>query len=216
MKTPTKIIKSAVFASQRQLLKLSRQSNLRVLFFEGLLRRFSSSQRRELQKFLLAISPISLALFLVPLSTYAVCPVCVVAVGAGVGFSRWLGIDDSITGIWIGGLTLSIIIWNINWFQRKNIKFPSRNILTFLAYYVLILVSLRWSNFIGHPINKLWGMDKILLGMTIGTIFFALGNFYYTYLKNKNNGHSYFPFQKVVMPIASLLIVSLVFYIITK
>ncbi|MDO8512068.1 MAG: hypothetical protein Q7S57_02255 [bacterium] len=160
--------------------------------------------------------PASLVLALVPFSVYAVCPVCVVAVGAGVGFSRWLGIDDSITGIWIGGLTLSIIIWNINWFQRKNIKFPARNILTFLAYYILILISLRWSNFIGHPINKLWGFDKILLGMTIGTIFFTLGNAYYGYLKNKNNGHAYFPFQKVVTPIATLLIISFVFYIITK
>jgi len=160
--------------------------------------------------------PASILLAFTPFSAYAVCPVCVVAVGAGVGFSRWLGIDDSITGIWIGGLTLSIIIWNMNWFQRKNIKFPLRNILTFLAYYVLILVSLRWSNFIGHPINKLWGIDKILLGMTVGTIFFALGNFYYAYLKNKNNGHGYFPFQKVVIPVASLLLISFVFYIITK
>ena len=162
------------------------------------------------------IIPFSFALALLPFSAYAVCPVCVVAVGAGVGFSRWLGIDDTITGIWIGGLTLSIVIWNINWFQRKNIKFPVRNILTFLGYYVLILVSLRWSNFIGHPINKLWGFDKILLGMTIGTIFFALGNTYYSYLKRKNDGHAYFPFQKVVTPVVSLLIISFVFYIITK
>ena len=156
------------------------------------------------------------ALAVLPFSASAVCPVCVVAVGAGMGFSRWLGIDDSITGIWIGGLTLSIVIWNINWFQKKNIKFPARNILTFLAYYVLILVSLRWSNLIGHPENMLWGMDKILLGITIGTIFFALGNSYYAYLKNKNNGHGYFPFQKVVTPVLSLLLISFIFYIITK
>lgn len=30
----------------------------------------------------------------------AVCPICTVAVGAGVGLSRCLGIDDSITGLW--------------------------------------------------------------------------------------------------------------------
>jgi|GEM_PF-338927 len=215
METLTEIIRNAVFASHRQLLKLSRRSNLSVLFFEGLLRRFGSSQRREIQKFILTFAPVSLALFF-PFSASAVCPVCVVAVGAGVGLSRWLGIDDSITGIWIGGLTLSVVMWNLNWFQKKNIKFPAKNILTFLAYYILIFVSLRWSNFIGHPINKLWGVDKLVLGITVGTICFAIGNFYYSYLKNKNNGHAYFPFQKVVLPVTSLLIISLVFYIITK
>lgn len=32
----------------------------------------------------------------------AVCPVCTVAVGTGVGLSRWLGVDDTITGLWLG------------------------------------------------------------------------------------------------------------------
>jgi len=33
---------------------------------------------------------------------FAVCPVCTVAAGAGVGLSRWLGIDDIIIGLWVG------------------------------------------------------------------------------------------------------------------
>ena len=38
----------------------------------------------------------------------AVCPICTVAAATGIGFSRWLGIDDTITGLWIGGLTVSL------------------------------------------------------------------------------------------------------------
>jgi len=49
----------------------------------------------------------------------AVCPLCTVAVGAGVGLSRWLGIDDVITGLWIGGLIVSLIAWSENWLDKK-------------------------------------------------------------------------------------------------
>ena len=41
----------------------------------------------------------------------AVCPVCTVAVGAGLEGMRLLGVDDVITGIWAGGLTLSLFFW---------------------------------------------------------------------------------------------------------
>jgi hypothetical protein len=34
----------------------------------------------------------------------AICPLCTIAVGAGVGLSRWIGVDDAVTGLWIGGL----------------------------------------------------------------------------------------------------------------
>ena len=53
----------------------------------------------------------------------AVCPICTVAAATGIGFSRWLGIDDTITGLWIGGLTVSLITWTIDWLGKKNIRF---------------------------------------------------------------------------------------------
>lgn len=158
----------------------------------------------------------SFGLLLIAKTSYAVCPVCVVAVGAGVGLSRWLGVDDTITGIWIGGLTLSIALWSVDWLKRKNIHFPGRKILIVIAYYVLIYVSLIWTNVIGHPLNKLWGHDKLLLGIIVGSIFFLFGNILYTTLKKRNNDHAYFPFQKVAMPVSALIIASIIFYFIIK
>jgi hypothetical protein len=38
---------------------------------------------------------------------------------------------------------------------------------------------------------------------------------WYQALKKRNNGHAYFPFQKVVMPIAWLVLMSTIFYFIT-
>ncbi len=50
------------------------------------------------------------------------CPVCTIAVGAGIGLSRWLGVDDLISGLWIGGLIVSLIGMTILWLNKKNLK----------------------------------------------------------------------------------------------
>ncbi|MEI7463695.1 MAG: hypothetical protein WCK03_04860, partial [Candidatus Taylorbacteria bacterium] len=115
----------------------------------------------------------------------AVCPICVVAVGAGLGLSRLLGIDDTITGLWIGGLTVAMIMWTINWARPKikNIKTrPLWNILIIIAYYVMIAWPLTTQNFIGHPLNVIWGVDKIILGISLGSALFWGMSELYIYL----------------------------------
>lgn len=156
--------------------------------------------------------------FLFAKKALAVCPICAVAVGTGVGLSRWLGIDDSITGLWIGGLTVSMITWTISWFDRKNINFKGKNIITAIGYYLLIVVPLYFMEIIGNPLNSLCGcgLDKLLLGVIAGSVSFYFGASWYFYLKEKNSGHAYFPFQKVVMPISPLIILSIIFYFLTK
>ncbi len=151
-----------------------------------------------------------------PIAAQAVCPVCTIAVGAGVGLSRWLGIDDSITGIWIGGLIVSFIMWTIRWLEKKNIQFRGRDTVTILAFYVLTISPLYFTDILGHPLNKFWGIDKLILGVVFGSIFFFFGDKLCCYLKNRNNGKAHFPFQKVVLPIIPLLILSIIFYFITK
>src|SRR3989344_8410054 len=64
--------------------------------------------------------------FLYPDSVYAVCPVCTVAVGAGLGLSRALGIDDAVTSVWIGGLILSMSYWAIDWLGKKNLSLTKK------------------------------------------------------------------------------------------
>lgn len=138
----------------------------------------------------------------------AVCPICTVAVGAGVGFSRYLGIDDVITGLWIGGLTVSMIAWTIAWLDKKNIHFQGRKILTALLYYLLIIPPLYWMDVMGHPLNVLWGVDRLLAGIIFGSGVFLFSVLGYDWLKVKNSGHSHFPFQKVAMPVGALILAS--------
>ena len=159
---------------------------------------------------------VGIGYFLLPLSAKAVCPVCTIAVAAGVGLSRYLGIDDTISGIWIGGLTVSMIFWTISWLDKKKIKFKGRKILTTFVYYLFIYLGLKIPNIIGHPLNRYLGIDKLILGIIIGSVGFLIGAKVYYHLKEKNGGHAYFPFQKVVMPISPLIILSVIFYFLTK
>ena len=146
----------------------------------------------------------------------AVCPVCTLAVGAGVGLSRWLGIDDVITGIWVGALVVSISIWTINWMNKKNYKFKGRKIIITAGYYLVIIAPLYWKGIMGHQFNKILGVDKLLFGIVVGSIIFGGSTWWYEKLKKKNNDKSCFPYQKVVMPVGFLAIFSVFFYFIIR
>lgn len=142
-----------------------------------------------------------------------VCPVCVVAIGAGLGFSRWIGIDDIISSIWIGAFLMAMVLWTLMWMQKKKWIFPYDKIVIFLAYYLLTFIPLYYAKIVGHPLNKTWGIDKIIFGTILGTLAFMLGHWFNLYLKKKNNGKAYFPYQKVVVPVLTLVITSLIFYL---
>jgi len=163
------------------------------------------------------VSLLALSLLFLPGAALAFCPVCTIAVGAGIGFSRYLGIDDTITGLWVGGLLISLSMWTIDWLEKKRKKTSlSLSILIFVLYYALVLIPLYYTNFIGHPLNRFWGLDKLILGTLIGSIFFFAAGAWYQYLKKRNGNKPHFPWQKVIMPVSTLIILSFIFYFITR
>ncbi|MEI7425054.1 MAG: hypothetical protein WCK10_02970, partial [Candidatus Staskawiczbacteria bacterium] len=99
----------------------------------------------------------------------AVCPLCVVAVGAGLGFSEWIGIDDVVASIWIGALLVSMTLWTLIEMKKHNWRFKFDTIIISLAYYLLTFVPLYYSGIVGHPFNRIFGLDKIIFGTAIGT-----------------------------------------------
>ncbi len=149
---------------------------------------------------------------------YAICPVCTIAVGAGVGISRYLGIDDTISGIWIGGLMSSSALWLINFVKSKFKKKTSNvNVLSFLLFVLtvlLFLVSLKLSGILGHELNTIWGIDKVLVGITVGSISFLIGQKVHKTLLRINRNRVFIPFQKVEIPLLALLITTIIFYLI--
>ena len=151
-----------------------------------------------------------------PNATYAMCPVCTVAVGAGIGLSRWLGVDDTITGLWVGAIMISLAMWTNVWLEKRKFRFPARDFLVYAAYIAAIFIPLYYKDILGHPLNRLWGADKLSLGMAIGAVVFYLMAGLYLNMKKRNNNRAHFPFQKIAMTVGVLAVLSGVFYFITK
>lgn len=150
------------------------------------------------------------AYLLVPGTTLAVCPVCTVAVAGGLGLSRYLGVDDTISGIWIGGLILSSSLWLIDWLKKKNLKF-----LIIFVMYLLVLGPLAWKDIIGHPFNTIWGVDKLILGTVLGSLGF-LGGMRLDKKIRKIKGKQFFKYQKIILPVSFLVIFSILMYLVSK
>ena len=149
----------------------------------------------------------------------AVCPVCTIAIGAGLEGMRVLGVKDVLTGIWAGGLTVSLIGWTANYMRKHNVKNPIWYLLNAIIY-ISLLAGVYFVP-VGNPIvkwwdNCMWGMDQFLLGLLVGAVTFVLMELWYVHIKKKNGGHALFPFQKVVMPFVGLLLMTGIFWAIIK
>lgn len=149
---------------------------------------------------------------------HAVCPVCTVAVGAGLGLSRYFGIDDLVSGIWVGGLIISVSLWTSDWLTKKDFKLfkkfnsEQKTILSFAFWILLTYPPLTMAGLIGHDLNRVWGIDKIVFGSVIGAIAFVIGVLTDKKLR-KIHGKQFFNYQKVVFPVVSLIIASILMYL---
>lgn len=158
---------------------------------------------------------------------YAMCPLCTVVVGAGVIAAEDSGVDNTIIGIWVGALTVSIIGWTINWMNKRKYNFKGMEILVTLIYFLLLPFSLfllghypelfpKYLQLKNTHSMTLWGVDKMILGMIVGSIGFYGFASWYEVMKKNNNNKAYFPFQRVVMPVVGLIILSGIFYFLTR
>lgn len=172
-----------------------------------------------MKKFALGILCAVFATLFVVGAADAVCPVCTIAIGAGLESMRILGVKDVLTGIWAGGLTVSLIGWTANYMRAHNV----RNVLWYILN-ILVYVALLFSVYFfphGNPVvkwfeNCMWGIDQFLLGVLVGATTFILMELWYANIKRNHGGHAQFPFQKVVMPFAGLLLMTGIFWAIIK
>ncbi len=160
----------------------------------------------------------AVVLLLLPAAAHAQCPVCTVAVVGGLGLSRWLGIDDTVTGLWVGAALLLMGFWTSKWL-RKRWKDWSPALTDYICITIYWLLTVPWLyifNFAGHPLNRLWGIDKLLVGILVGTVLFLLGFYGDRILRmQREDGKAHFPYQKVILPVTPLILASVFFYFIT-
>ncbi|PJE62318.1 hypothetical protein COU88_05650, partial [Candidatus Roizmanbacteria bacterium CG10_big_fil_rev_8_21_14_0_10_39_6] len=127
-----------------------------------------------------------------------------------------IGIDDSVTGIWIGGLILSSGLWLADWIGKKGWKVPHKELVSVVLFYLFVIPSLYWAKMVGLASNTLWGVDKLILGTVVGSILFIVGVRFDKWLRTINEGKVYVYFQKVIIPVFLLTLGSFVLYLITN
>jgi hypothetical protein len=151
-------------------------------------------------------------LFVTP--SYAQCPVCIVTVGGGMLIAKKLGIDDLLVSIWISALNTAISFYLASKFQNDKMmfkKFLSNPWALSILLFATTLIYFQTTGQLNHSKNQLLGIDKIILGQTIGMFTMFIGNFIYGFTKFKNNGKALFPYSKVVFPVGLVLLVTLAF-----
>ncbi|KKP67161.1 MAG: hypothetical protein UR68_C0013G0031 [Candidatus Roizmanbacteria bacterium GW2011_GWA2_35_19] len=141
-------------------------------------------------------------------SVYANCPVCIITVGGGLLIAKKLGIDDLLVSIWISGLNTAIAFFLAEKIKKKIFSNPY---LWVMVFYISTLVYLFYTKQLGHLGNTFLEIDKVFFGMTLGMITFLLANFADKFIRMKNRGKRLFNFQKVIVPLVFLLMVTFIF-----
>lgn len=148
-------------------------------------------------------------------SVLAHCPLCVAGAGAGLTLARWIGVDDSITGIWLGALMGAISFWSeraiISKFKIQSASWRAIfRISLYIAIFGLTLASFYQFNLV-NKLYQIFGMDKLTFGMIGGGVLFYLVDLIDDYLI-KRNGKVFFPYQRIIVSLGSMALLSLVQY----
>ena len=141
------------------------------------------------------------------------CPLCVAGAGVGLTFSRLLGINDSITGVWIGAFIGALAFWFQRILGAKNKLFFKPSTGVFL--YTLFLLATIWSFYKFDLVarhGEIFGFHKLTFGMVVGSIVYCLVDLLNTYIKRKS-GKSFFPYQSIVFSLSSIVLTSVGIYI---
>lgn len=152
-----------------------------------------------------------LCLFSVQAYANPACAVCTVAVGASLEIARRLGVDDGVVGVWAGAFLLLLGYWTLIWMDKKGWHFKGRDFIV-LALSVAMILFMYISNLVYTPkaILVFW-IDPFLFATICGALVLHYSSAFYQWMKKKNGGHAHFPFEKVFVPVAALVLVSWLF-----
>jgi hypothetical protein len=151
------------------------------------------------------VATIFMSLLLVS-RAYAHCPLCTAAVGTGVAVTRFYGVDDTIVGTWIGAFIISTALWFNKALKKKYIKF--QNFLVVVLALMATIVPFYFAGLINMQ-YKLFGIDKLLLGILVGSFVTYFGTFLSDKIRKKG---FWFPFQTIAMVLILLILTSIIFW----
>jgi len=139
------------------------------------------------------------------------CAVCTVAVGAALGVSREMGIDDTIIGVWLGAFLMLMVVWTIVFCKKRKWRFHGMYWVILLVTFSLV-IPIYTFDYVVWGYRTIFGIDAFLISVIAGALIIPISDKLYLFIKKKNGGHAHFPFEKVFIPVFLLALISLAFY----
>lgn len=156
------------------------------------------------------------------------CPLCTAGAVGGIGIARYLGVDDSIVGLFLGAFIISTALWFNKWILKKGRNFPLQETILVVASFLLLVIPLYTAGVItdfemvkSMPEHHsmlgmgIYGIDKLFLGIIVGSIFVWMSFTLSDKIKEKR-GNVLWPYQGLSFMGIILIFLSLIFWIITK
>ncbi len=144
---------------------------------------------------------------------HAHCPLCTAAVGTGLIFTRYYGVDDSVVGIWIGAFAISTGLWIGKVLEKRyGNKIPMQKHVIAGLSLVLTIVSFYFGGLLGAQ-NSILGIDRLLFGTVAGSITSYAGLGLSTKIKQMNKGKVAFPYQTILTVIMFLVLTNIIFLV---
>jgi hypothetical protein len=129
-------------------------------------------------------------------------------IASGLGLSKFFGVSNSVVAIWLGASLLALAQINIKLLVKVGVKNIYSTVVSNIATYCLVIPLYIGANPILRFNEKtILGIDEFLFSTVFGILTLALSLKIYYRMKEKNGG-PHFPFEKIVLPMGSLVICS--------
>ncbi len=134
-------------------------------------------------------------------------PLCAIGIAGGLGLSKLLGIDDLTLGIWIGALILSFSVQFNRFLVKRKKNFPYSFWVIFVGTWFLSFLPI-WSQLTWSGPQSFCGFPRVIFGSFVGMAVLYFSD----WVNNKiikRHRKVYFPYQRTIIPIVCLILVSL-------
>ena len=180
-------------------------------------------KKMNIKKILAGVIPGAIFLASMP-KVSAHCPLCTGAVIAGGIGAKYLGLDVSIVGVFAGAASISMGLWIARKIKRY-FKFQSA-LIVLLSYLSIVLPSIPllsektylMLSLFGSPgslFNRVYFVDKLLLGSIIGSVFALLAYNLHLYIKAKR-GKVLIPYQGVILTLLFVALAGFLTYLLVR
>lgn len=137
-------------------------------------------------------------------------PLCAIGIAGGLWLSQILGIDDLTLGLWIGALILSVSVQLNKFLIRKHKTFRFSFWIILIVLWLLSFLPI-WNKLNWQPISLFCGLPRVISGSIIGMSILFLSDWLNNFiLKKYHHNQVYFPYQRVIIPIIALIVMSLI------